>query len=106
MPQVGILASHGGYVTFTIHNRVKIHNLNQKKLKTIYSIDVTFTIHNRVKIHNLNQKKLKTIYSIKKKKKTNQSSRLLPLSMSNSLEKNPRSLKPRIKSVYIISSII
>ena len=43
--------------------------------------DVTFTIHNRVKIHNLNQKKLKTIYFIKRKKKINQSSRLLPPSM-------------------------
>ena len=49
--------------------------------------DVTFTIHNRVKIHNLNQKKLKTIYLIKKKEKTNQSSHLLPSSMSNSPEK-------------------
>ena len=49
--------------------------------------DVTFTIHNRVKIHNLNKKKLKTIYLIKKKKKTNQSSPLLPPSMSNSPEK-------------------
>ena len=77
--QVGFLASHGG--------------------------DVTFTIHNRVKIHNLNQNKLKTIYLIKKKKKTNQSTRLLPPSMSNSLEKYLRSLKPRIKRVYIISSI-
>ena len=57
--------------------------------------DVTFTIHSRVKIHNLNQKKLKTIYSIKKKKKTNQSSRLLPPSMSNSLEKNPRFKIPK-----------
>ena len=67
--------------------------------------DVTFTIHNRVKIHNLNQKKLKTIYLIKKKKKINQSSRLLPPSMSNSPEKDPRSLKPRIERVYIIPSI-
>ena len=67
--------------------------------------DVTFTIHNRVKIHNLNQKKLKTIYSIKKKKKTNQSSRLLPPSMSKTPEKDPRSLKPRIERVYIIPSI-
>ena len=67
---------------------------------------VTVTIHNRLKIHNVNQKKLKTIYLIKKKKKTNQSSRCLPPSMSNSPEKkNPRSLKPRIESVYIISSI-
>ena len=73
------LASHGGHVTVTIHNRVKIHNVNQKKLKTIYLI--------------------------KKKKKTNQSSHCLPPSMSNSLEKYPRSLKPRIKRVYIISSI-
>ena len=67
--------------------------------------DVTFIIHNRVKIHNLNQKKLKTIYLIKKKKKTNQSSHLLPPSMSNSLEKDQRSLKPRIEKVYIIPSI-
>ena len=67
--------------------------------------DVTFTIHNRVKIHNLNKKKLKTIYLIKKKKKTNQSSRLLPPSMLNSPKKDPRSLKPRIERVYIIPSI-
>ena len=67
--------------------------------------DVTFAIHNRVKIHNLNQKKLKTIFLIKKKKKTNQSSRFLPPSMSNSPEKNPRSLKLRIERGYIISSI-
>ena len=68
-PQVGFLASHGG--------------------------DVTFTIHNRVKIHNLNQKKLKTIYLIKNKKETNQSSRLLPPSMSKTPEKNPRSKIPQ-----------
>ena len=67
--------------------------------------DVTFTIHNRVKIHNLNQKKQKNIYLIKKKKKTNQSSRFLSNSMSNSLEKDPRFLKPRTKRIYIISSI-
>ena len=72
--------------------------------------DVTFTIHSRVKIHNLNKKKLKTIYSIKKKKKTNESSRLLPPSMSKTPEKkskiqDPRFLKPRIERVYIISSI-
>ena len=67
--------------------------------------DVTFTIHNRVKIHNLNKKKLKPIYLIKKKKKTNQSSCLLPPSMSKTPEKDPRSLKPRIERVYIISSI-
>ena len=67
--------------------------------------DATFTIHNRVKIHNLNKKKLKTIYLIKKNKKTNQSFRLLPLSMSNSPEKDPRFLKLRTKRVYIISSI-
>ena len=53
----------------------------------------------------MNQKKLKTIYSIKKKKKTNQSSRLLPPSMSNSLEKDQKSSKPRTKRVYIILSI-
>ena len=79
MPQVGILASHGGYVTFTIHNRVKIHNLNQKKLKTIYLI--------------------------KKKKKINQSSHILPPSMSKSLDKDLRFLNPRTKRVFIISSI-
>ena len=78
-PQVGFLASHGG--------------------------DVIFTIHNMVKIHNLNIKKLKTIYLIKKKKKTNQNSRLLPPSMSNSLKKYLRSLKLKTKRVYIISSI-
>ena len=72
----------------------------------IHEGDVTFTIHNRIKIHNLNKKKLKTKYLIKKKKKkTNQSSRLLTPSISNSLKKNPRSLKPRTKRVYIISSI-
>ena len=64
--------------------------------------DVTFTIHHRVKIYNLNQKKLKTIYLINKKKK---SSRLLPPPMSKSSEKDPRSPKPRTKRVYIISSI-
>ena len=69
--------------------------------------DVTFTIHSRVKIHNLNQNKLKTMYSIKKKNKTNQSSRLLPPSMSKTPEKiqDSRFLKPRIERVYIISSI-
>ena len=67
--------------------------------------DVTFTIHNRVKIYNLNQKKLKIIYLIKKKKKTNQSSNLLPPSMSKTPEKNPRSLKLRIERFYIIPSI-
>ena len=71
----------------------------------IHEGDVTFTIHNRIKIHNLNQNKLKTIYLIKKKKKTNQSFRLLPPSMSNSSKKNLRYLNPRTKRVYIISSI-
>ena len=52
-----------------------------------YGDDVTFTIHNRVKIHNLNQKKLKTIYLIKKKKKTKQIFRLLPPSMSKTPKK-------------------
>ena len=75
-----LLVSHGGDVTFTIHNRVKINNLNKTK-------------------------KLKTIYLIKKKKKTNQSSCLLPPSMPNSTKKYQRSLKPRTKRVYIISSI-
>ena len=31
--QVSFLASYRGDVTFTIHNRVKIHNLNEKKTK-------------------------------------------------------------------------
>ena len=50
----------------------------------------------------MNQKKLKTIYLIKKKKKTNQTSCLLPPLMSNSQEKNSRYLNPRTKRVYII----
>ena len=37
-PQVGFLASHESDITFTIYNRVQIHNLNKKKLKIIYSI--------------------------------------------------------------------
>ena len=53
----------------------------------------------------MNKKKLKTIYLIKKKKKTNQSSNLLPPSMSKTPEKNPRSLKLRIERFYIIPSI-
>ena len=79
MPQVGILASHGGYVTFTIHNRVKIHSLNKKESKN-------------------------NIFN-KEKNKTNQSSHQFSPSMSNFPEKNPRYLNPRTKRVFIISSI-
>ena len=76
------------------------------RTKRVYIISsITFAIHRGdvpFTIYNLNQKKLKTTYLIKKKKKTNQSSHLLPPSMSNSLEKNQRSPKPRTKRVYVI----
>ena len=54
--------------------------------------DITFTIHKRIKIHALNQKKLKQY--IKEEKKTNPSSRLLP-PQNVKLWKNPLNLKLR-----------
>ena len=66
-PKVGFLASHGGDVTFIIHNRINPLLESKETKNNIFN---------------------------KEEKKTNQSSRLFPPSMFNSLEKRSKIFKP------------